>query len=219
MTIQRWLCLLGLITASAIAGCNSISSTMLQRSEDNNTWTRGPRSQGVPITLKVPTHLRVEVREKQFLELVDGSVEPLKLDVPLRSVFTAMVKTEKVFTVDPKRPAAGVLTSTLDFQGQYFKSIKYKNEDKTIETINKAITDLTKPGGILSGTGTNVESTIDPNLMETNSVVASALFEIDDPNFECQLKEFLDKHLTGCHTCNVVAPGVQPLKPYHKTEQ
>lgn len=212
------------LIAAGFSGCSSIGSTMLERSADNLCWSRGPRSQGVPITLKVPTHLRVEILEKQFLELVETppdegeedsqlTIQPVHLDVPVRAVSTQVIKTEKIFTVDPKRPAAGVLASTLDFQGQYFKQIKYRNEDQTLDTINRVISSLASPGGILGGQGTSTaQSDLDKNLLESESVVASALFEIDDPDFENQLKAFLDRHLTGCHACHVVPPGVVPRK-------
>ncbi|MEL7496693.1 MAG: hypothetical protein AAFN77_03740 [Planctomycetota bacterium] len=206
-----------------LLGCNSISSTMLQRTTDNAGWQVGPCSQGVPITLKVPTHLKVEVREKQMLQLLQPEVDEegfplddeypevvrIEFDRPLRAVYTDIIRTDKIFTVDPKRPAAGVLAATLDFQGQYFKQIKYKNEDKTIEAINSAIASLTSAGGLLSGVGTSDAATdLQKNVMETESVVASAIFEVDDPNFEDNLKYFLDLHLTGCHACAIEPPKI-----------
>lgn len=223
MKIKRLIQSAILIAVSTIVlGCNTISSTLLQRSEDNCSWQRGPYSQGVPITLKVPTHIRVEVYEKQFIHNDGKEYKPVDLDIKIRRVDSEIIKTEQIFTVDPKRPAAGSLTADVTLQDQYLKTIAYNSNDRTIKDINEVLDTLTDAGGILAPpnpakTNENKKKENQKeaeekreeefrDVIEIDSLVAAKVFDLSDPNLEPSIKSFLDCHLNNCHSCETSAP-------------
>lgn len=151
-----------LLTASLL-GCTSVKSTALNRTETDvfiGNSNGKPRAHcaarpfnGVPITLRVPTHLDVVIKEKIYLKLGEekGSLSRLKADKRSLFVETQIIETDKVFTVDPKRPAAGQLDYTMKFgadesgadggkdNSQYFSSIKSRIQDDTIKDITGAL--------------------------------------------------------------------------------
>ena len=59
-------CLFGLST-----GCASVESTMVTRDETNQYWERHNCLNGIPITIKVPTHLKLYVFHKHYLQPVN----------------------------------------------------------------------------------------------------------------------------------------------------
>jgi hypothetical protein len=205
-----------MLCAVALTGCTSMKSTMLHRGEFNDGWYRERPYRGVPITMKVATHVKVTVYEHHFMEhFKEGEADCVRwiaLDVPVRSVDTEIVKTEKVITVDTKRPAAGTMSTTLGFTGQYFNNIDYHVEDKTIDTITEVIGTFA-PGGIIpkakpAGEQFTGDGSVGADIREVTSVAAHTLLAIDAPDFEAQLVCFLNQHLTGCHTCRTVGPGM-----------
>src|SRR5262245_49862691 len=113
-----------------VAGCASIESTMIERDECNSEWEKDRHIKGIPITLKVPTHLKLYVFDKHYLELVnvggETDVLPVELDVPVRDFGHEFLYTSKIFTVDFKRPMAGTSNLRLDMsQDQYFAKIQH----------------------------------------------------------------------------------------------
>lgn len=209
-------------------GCSSARSTLLHRGELDQGWETERFLHGVPITLQVPTHIKLEIVETRYLGLfgVDESVDAAEgartgriewvdsrsIDVPLRSVRHSLIKSAKIFTVDPKRPAAGTLDATLKFggmNGQYFDQIDYMVEDKTIEAVTGLIAQIAKQG-LFGVPTTEVRSgaDVDEYLYGVDTVVASGMFSLEAPDLELQVAQFLDRHLNNCHTCQVVPPGV-----------
>lgn len=225
-----WLRMVFVLALMGMVGCSSTRSTLLHRGECDNGWEKERLLHGVPITLQVPTHLKVEVVERHYLALVESAAadaqEP-EIDwfnaksagIPvIRSVRTELIKTAKIFTVDPKRPAAGTMDTTLKFggvNGQYFDDIDYFVEDKTIEAITGLLGKVAKQGLIGAPTAEGGEQRagkgVDGRLHPVDSVVASRLFSLDAPDFEQQLAAFLKTHLNGCHTCKVLPPGAVRL--------
>jgi hypothetical protein len=206
--------LLGL--TQALVGCASFSTVMLNRSEDNTSWQKEKFLRGVPITLKVPTHLRIDVLEKHYLiaetssksGVVHNPVVRSKAPFPIRAVAYTSIETEKIFLVDLKRPGAGTINAEIDFDpdSQYFKSIKSEVEDETIKAIGDLIAAVA-PGGLFGApTSEGVGSEL-TGIKEIQSVVASQVFEVDAPDFEMQVMAFLNHHLNCCHDCGIVQPG------------
>jgi hypothetical protein len=195
-------------------GCSSIRSTLLTRNEHNTGWCRVPHLKGVPVTVKVPTHLKVTIKEMHFIagSTIDkvNNYEYVKLPTPIRDVSTDIIKTDKVFTVDFKRPAAGTMKLNLDLDAkeQYFTKIAHEVEDKTLDAVGDLIGDL---GGV--GFGLASEGSADPNkdLRQVTSVVAVQIFEIDDPNLELNVVDFLNCHLNKSHDAFTVPPGVDTI--------
>ncbi|NOX54284.1 MAG: hypothetical protein GXP27_07540 [Planctomycetes bacterium] len=197
-----------------LSGCKSLHSRLLYRDETNSCWVQS-KLRGVPITLKVPTHLKVEIVEKTLLT-TDGSGKAQPVSLPagttLRDVRTDLIFTEKIFTVDLERPAAGLLKYTAEFEGQYFKKLQSELEDVTIEETSEAIERIL--GGIapqgLVGVPTAARPTgKEPLVKEIDSVVAAAVFELDAPDFEVKLEEFLNAYLNT----RALSDGPKPATP------
>ncbi len=196
-------------------GCTSIRSVMLHRDESNTTWEKERHLPGVPITLKVPTHLKVTVVEKHFLvaNTIGGvqQVTRVSMPVPVRAVYHEAIYTEKIFTVDFKRPAAGTfdINATMQDNEQYFKQIQHKGEDKTLNEIANIISKVA-PSGLFKPAS---EGGPDANGITTvESVVAVRVFEIDAPDLQQQLTAFLECHVNKAHDAWVVPPGVDEIR-------
>ncbi len=213
---------------SCVIGCTSISSTLLNRT-DNDVFVGNSNGEpgvycdarpfkGVPITLRVPTHLDVAIREKIYLRKLDtGKLVRVHTKHRNLSVDPKIVETDKVFTVDPKRPAAGTLTSTLTFgsnpstpggndNSQYFASIVNNIKDETIIDVTAALGTLLPTLKGLS-TSQNDESGDDKSLgsqlIEETRTVAWKRFDLDEPGFEHIVADFVSQHMNCCNTCQV----------------
>ena len=219
MCARLWL----LLFLTAVVGCSSARSTLIQRSETDECWTAQRCLKGVPITVQVPTHIRIDITEHRYLCLIgaemdssDGNkidpttgsidwMDPQSINAPERSISHEFVKTAKIFTVDPKRPAAGDMDATLAFggeDGQYFEQIDYNVTDKTITAITDLLGNVAKSG--LFGTPTSEGATgksVSECVHRVDNVVASCLFNLDAPDVELQISEFLQTHLNRCHHC------------------
>lgn len=99
-----------LVTALLTAGCASATSTMLE-SSDPTACSKTVEGQGVPITLKVATHLRVTITEQQYFEPNPLGVEwnQAKRDLQkAQAAFAAAPKNENSPNTNaPAAPAAG----------------------------------------------------------------------------------------------------------------
>ena len=198
--------LLLLLAAVVTLGCSSMRSTMLYRSESNTHWEKERRLKGVPITVKVPTHMKVTVFENQYLLDKPGAVQFVELDVPVRSVTTELIKTDKIFTIDPKTPGSGTAGVNMTFKSQYPNSIAYRIEDDTLDAIASL---LSKNKGAFGISTSEQDPGKFADLKPIPAVVATTILELDAPDLELQLAEFLRTHLNGCHTCEITPPGVE----------
>ena len=121
------------------------------------------------------------------------------------SVETSLAYTEKVFTVDFRRPAGGLLdlkSVNMDNQ-QYFAAIQAEYQEQTVQQINSAIGTLaTGKQSTVTSTGAAIPTPVDqsstPLLGSDQRVVAMARFDISDPDWESRLHAFIDTHVTGC---------------------
>ncbi len=199
----------------SLTGCRSFSSTMLNRLGDNsfvgnsNGYAKsnnGARPfKGIPITLQVPSHLDVYIDEVFYLQ-DDGSdvasiSEPLD-DTRILNVRTELIKTKKVFTVDYKRPGSGTLNSNTTFSDeQYFKTISNTITDTTI-TDSAALLNTVLKGVSTSATGPTDKQAMElTDVVRDTRVVAFKRFDINDPDFELQVEEFVNQHLNNCDRC------------------
>ena len=218
-----------LLTAT-LAGCTSVKSTALNRTESDvfiGNSNGKPRAHcaarpfnGVPITLRVPTHLDVVIREKIYLRLGDeqGALSRLKADKRSLFVETQIIETDKVFTVDPKRPAAGQLDYTMKFgadesatdggkdNSQYFSSIESRSQDDTIKDVTGALKAVT----VSLAANTNVgdgEARELPVLVPDVRTVAWRRIDIDACDFEQQVADFVAVHMNSCNNCQQNTAG------------
>ncbi len=187
---------------SGATGCESSSSTLLYRDIGDMTWKK-KHSSGVPITLDVPTYLKLTVVQQQFLNKNHQLIRDNNIPITAYDVRQEIINTKKIFTVDMKRPAAGTWETELllDKDKQYFTSIKHKGEDKTIDTIGKQVNDLLKnvvpliPKSRLQSAGAGP-----PEAQYTviESVVRMGTFKLEDIDFEMKVTQFF---------CEAVHPG------------
>ncbi len=165
----------------------------------------------------MPTHLDVAIKESIILAKDNNGQKLYQLTSTKRQIFVEanLVETDKVFTVDPKRPAAGTLAQTLTFgnkgtnagdpdNSQYFASIAYNIQDNTIKEVNNSLNTLLpllgkKPstGNPAAGGGENLSIIQE----EVSGVIAWKRFDLDAPDFEAQVECFIEQHLNGCDDC------------------
>jgi hypothetical protein len=207
-----------ILMAVLAGGCASICSTMLTRDEANCSWQRHTHLPGVPITLKVPTHVKIYIYETFYLQKVsDGGItrtERLKLPFSVRDFAQEFIYTEKIFTVDFKRPAAGTFNLRLDMtDDQYIQNVQHDVTDRTIQDVTDLVHGLVPKGLLPSLAGGVNGETNDPlsALTTIKSVVAVGIFEIDAPDFEQQLTCFINCHLTQAHDAWTTAPSVRAI--------
>jgi hypothetical protein len=218
MLLRFAICLVAILAA----GCTTYRSTPLSRdpcnglSKDSCTPVKG-----VPIAVKVPTHLDVYVDETFFL-LPDSSgiyrEVPILDDngVPVRNlgIRPEMIQTRKIFVVDFKRAAAGVTSNGLEFNDeQYLEKITGSIQDDTLKEATAAFSALA-PLLNARPTAAAGETTKRENSIRGTRVVAYRRFDLSTCDFEQQVADFVDYHMNACHTCTgPTYPGV-PQLPY-----
>ncbi len=204
-------------------GCTSISSSVLSRTPDNSGWMVHKKIKGVPVRLKVPTHMRVNIIEIKLLGVVttsDGtptitSIAPL--DRPLYRIDHEIIKTDKIFFVDMKRPAAGTIDASVKFnaEAEYPTEWNYKVKDETLlksADLVKAIAPniFAVPGSQSMGFGSGQVFDIKDGVREVESLVATDVFELDSPCFEAEVRGFIEAHLNCGHHCTAGDIGAAP---------
>lgn len=201
---------------AAAVGCTSAKSTHYHTDETGKYWVHEKPVHGIPVTLEVPTHLTLSLVKKYhyvpgpnaapgtFLTIPDGKDRTAALvTYELRDGF---LKGKKIFIVDFKRPAAGTfkLGAAIDKDTQYFTNLSHEVNDTTIETIGRQVNELVKNVLPVLGrrTGNEVQQTQAAGLVPIESVVATTVIKIDDPQFEDKVREFL--------CCAAAAAGLAP---------
>jgi hypothetical protein len=188
---------LSLFVSVTIVGCSSSRSTMLTRNECNTGWNKIGHLHGTPITLRVPTHVRIYVYEKYCMEKVTvaGVSRWQRADLPLLYDFgSEVLYTDKIFTTDFIRPAAGTFNLDVNYSDQYVQRVQQDITDETLKDVTALLATL--PGKFLPLPG-GTKASDDPGVdwKEIKSVVAANVFEIDDPNFETNVASFVQEHL------------------------
>lgn len=220
-------------------GCTSVESTMVTRDEANQHWERHNCLNGIPITLKVPTHLKVYVFHKHYLQEIREPIlelavppattpareattapdvsdpaapaepaekpttrivdyQPVDVGVVIRDFAQELMYTDKVFVVDFKRPAGGSSNLKVKMTDQqYIDKIQHDITDTTISDVRGILaatkTDAT-PNKPFVQTGAELATK-----NELRSLVAVGIFEIDSPDFEQKVREFMDCHINKAH--------------------
>ena len=217
---MRWIALTVLLMTTV--GCTSFTSTGLKRFDDNayaglsngraRKHGKARPYKGVPITLKVPTHVDVFIDETYFIHMKHGSATEL-LDGQTRilNVRTEVIKSDKVFMVDFKRPASGTLDLNLTFdeEEQYFKQIVSQLEDTTITDTAALVGSVIGAAKKFAGESAEVDVAAllenTPNVTSDIRTVAFQRFDLGSPTFEFDMECFVNKHLNDCHTCDTSA--------------
>lgn len=206
-----------------LMGCTSATSTFMSRQDDDRLTGQSnglpmhhcsSRPQkGIPITVRVPTHVDIEVYEKLFYD--KNTFNPVAsktgrhLEVRAKEVYTP-----KVFTIDPKRACAGTSDYLIEFNlskskdpskdnSQYPGKINNQVVDKTIEDITTSIKTLAPTIKKAIGTaGGQKPGEPEPSIFgERERMVAWKRFDINDPAFEENLRSFVSHHVNNCNSC------------------
>lgn len=205
---MRTFCLASLIL---LGGCNTFQTTAIDRTE-NDCLVVNPDCpmKGIPVTLRVPTHLELNVIETTYWEKKDiiGSkptLVPVHTCRPTRSVEHRICYTERVFLVDPARPAAGTSSYGFSFTSKgsesaddlgkgYLDKVAYKIDDETIkESANLLANSLSLISGF--SVSANQARPNQGDLVATDRTVAYTRLDINSPSFEHDVELFLDCHV------------------------
>ncbi len=197
------------VLACVLAGCATTRSTPMNRTTDDKlTKDMHPSPRGIPITIKVPSHVDVYIYEKYFYQALPEdqptTLRQVTMSRPTLWVDVQPIETEKVVTVDWKRPLSGTLAyGTTLGSDQYFDSINSKITDTTIKDVTaaiKAIAATPTAAGKVQGV---------TNLYEDDRVVAFKRFDLNECDVESHILEFVHHHLNGCNNCLGFVQGPQ----------
>jgi hypothetical protein len=216
--------ILVLVAAPAFSGCVSSTSYFMHRF-DSDAMTANANGRlgvhhdakpfkGIPVTLKVPTHVDISIRETILMDRTTLEAVPtVRRNLKASS---EPVYSDKIFSVDPIRAAAGSTnyTITMRDQGadprdkQYFKSITKKIQDETIKDTNAALNKILplltpKASAALEIYGDGPSA--DDDLISYERHVAWKRFDINSPDFEHQVQLFVEHHLNACNSCCTAA--------------
>lgn len=190
-------------------GCTSYRSTIMSRQpNDTLAFNAQKHSRGVPVTLKVPTHVDVFIEEEYLISQSKGTgqsnTQIPDLGMPMRSVRMETVYTPKVMTVDFVRPVAGTLDIGNAYKDgiaiddeQYFASIKGKIDDKTLSTINEQFAGITKILGITPAKAASAggDESNAKGVESFRSTIAFRRFDINECNWEVEVEAFVSQHI------------------------
>ena len=176
---------------------------------------------GIPVSLRVPTHMELSVIETTYWEkkIKPGQKpELVRLSTcrPTRSVTHKICETEKVFLVDPVRPGAGIANYGFTFQSNnedatkaknsagkgYLSNVQYKIDDQTIKESAKLFANSL---GLINAlqVSANQGNPNSSDLITTERAVAYARFDINSPSYEMDVAAFLDCNVNlASNQCN-----------------
>lgn len=201
-----------------MSGCTSVSSTVLTR-EDSDSMSGNSNGhmtpfhankpfKGIPVTVRVPTHVDIRIDETLYFQ--KESMNPIPLSSRHFTAHPEVVYSDKLISVDPKRPASGTLNYTLGFPNteteyydrQHFNKVTYGVDDNTIKTItgilNTVVPSLPKPKGLFNE---SLPRDTSNSLSTLTRTVAWKRFDISSPDFERSIADFVSLHLNSCHGC------------------
>lgn len=218
-------------------GCTSLRTTFFSRLEDDTLLKENEKPvHGLPVMVKVPTHLELRVEEIVHLvrEPNTTNLHTLSPDSQLlRSVQADLRFTEKMFVLDPKRPASGTAAYGMTFQSKpkansnaardaaaesaghgYLQGLKYKVDDQTITNVTAFLANIAPL--LASPIAAEPSSEMGPvvGLYTTQRTIAFGLFDLASPDFENEVNSFLELHLNACQPCNAAISihSSQPLE-------
>jgi hypothetical protein len=219
---------LSLSLALLSGGCVSYRSTIMSRTPDDRMHRNSNQcTRGVPVTLKIPTHMDVRIEEEYFITQAGDKTAIPQLSRSLRSVAMHKVYTPKVVTVDFVRPGAGTLALAdgqedgikMDPEG-YFASIQAKIDDQTLTDITAQKDNLAKILGkgslrsakAVSAGGENIDAGEAGAWQSYKTIIAYKRFDISEPGWEMAMQEFVDQYIQ-CQNNQCLEPECLPGHP------
>lgn len=215
---MKWMLILGL---AMTCGCNTFRTTAVDRCE-NDALVVNPEHpmKGIPVSLRVPTHLELSVIETTYWEKQDNpgqkpTLVPLHTCRPTRTVSHNVCYTEKVFLVDPVRPGAGLQAYGFTFKSNkegnekdagkgYLDKVAYKIDDQTITESANLLADSLSLINAFTVSSANQPSTNEGRLVATDRTIAFTRLDINSLCFEDDVAQFLDVNVNrACSSCTI----------------
>lgn len=220
-------------------GCSSMKTTFFTRHEDDTLCKDNDHPvNGVPVMLKIPSHLEIKVQE--VLHIHQNQANLTLLDTgnrAIRIVEPQLRFTEKMFVVDPKRPFSGSSSYGFTFRGGsntdgskkpesghgYLSALKYQVDDETITNATTLLASVAPLLGI--GVSKEQEPNNDPKtlngVLTTKRTIAYGIFDISSPNFEDDVRSFIELHVNQCNPCDPMSGSIysQPILAKEETKQ
>jgi hypothetical protein len=203
---------------AVMSGCASFSTVPITR-QDSNTmsgdsngtprWHCKTRPfRGVPMKIRVQTHVDIFIEEHYALWKGEKFETWQQKDIPIKfySVRPENVFTEQVIITDFKRPGSGVLDLKLEFNDdQYIDKITSSIQDTTITDSAALIGTIITKVGAAGPTFNNFENTAKERWQWKTRTVAFHRFDINAPDYEIQLEDFVNTYLDSCNRCGFIA--------------
>jgi len=139
------------------------------------------------------------------------------------TVHTELIYTDKVFLVDFKRPAGGILDlkeARMDDE-QYFANVSAEVTERTIADINTGLKTLTakeKKNDAVPTSANTPEAEVADGINFQKSVIAYKRFDISEPGWEHLMDEFVKRYV-GQSMPIEVCPSQQPVNPHPTPEK
>lgn len=222
MRSRYWLGL-ALLWLSA-TGCSSLHTTFFRRHDDDTLCKENDVPiHGVPVMVKVPTHLELRVDETIHLIKEPGKTTVQVIGpagTTLRSVDANLRVTEKMFVLDPKRPMSGTANYGFAFQSKpdgnsnaakdlargaaghgYLQGLKYKVDDQTLANVSTFLANIAPL--LATPVARSEDAPADPlkGVYTTRRTIAFGLFDLASPSFEDEVNAFLEEHVNRCSPC------------------
>ena len=193
--------LFGLLVCTALAGCSTVKTTFMRVDPCGNlVESTGRCEKGVPVVVKTPTHVKVQIYQNDFYNIGDGKAAVHLPEATIRNVKIEKVETSKLVMLDPKRPISGIGQFEIkydEFGNGSLAEVRYKSVDDTIKKIGELVATVAK-GKMLVADPDNVP----PKIIETNErLVAMRTFSID----ACERGE-VDAFVLQYINCNDESP-------------
>lgn len=206
------------------SGCTSIQTTFFRRLDDEQLCQENAKPiHGVPVMVKVPSHLELRIEETIHLIKEKDSLSIQTLEAHnqvLRSAQAEIRFTEKMFVLDPKRPISGTANYGLTFRSKpkansnaardsatesaghgYLQGLKYKADDQTITNVSAFLANIAPLLASPISMAPNEEIAPVLGLYTTSRTVAYGLFDLSSASFEDEVNSFLELHLNQCQPC------------------
>ena len=205
-----------LLLAAAVqigqASCSAIRTTPMTRhaNEELSVDECSPLK-GVPVMLKVPSHLEVEIIETTYYDYCkDGQLQPVYEVNPARRASVQLRYIEKMILVDPVRPFSGQGGYGFGFTGPptatglppdanqgngYLGQFSYTATDTTIKDTATLLATVAPLVGITKAAATPSTAPLSDSLIKLERTIALRRFDLAMPNLQGELQCFLDTHI------------------------
>ena len=157
--------------------------------------------------VKVQTHVDIYIEEQYVLWKGEKFETWREKTLPNKfySVRAQPILTDQIVITDFKRPASGTLDLKMSFtDDQYIDKITSSIQDTTITDSAALLTTIiTKTGSGASVYNPNRTNTPSARYQWKTRTVAYQRFDINAPDYESQVEEFVSEHLNSCNRCGI----------------